>query len=562
MTKYNDDDIIWRTIGGRRIPIRKGQSLSDAMKESGKFKKSKTEVKDEQKKFEESKEDKKDYKSLDNYEVYDEAMNIAESTNDSELRSQINKQLDKIDRANKRGEGYSDKATNELRDILEKNSNKDSDYELYKKAKDNPESIDPMTENSTDWEALDKKYSKKYNDEANKEFHFAGEELYSDDPNRFGDTLRKHNEKMNPSKSRDDVVKQLDNEAGEVKNNKIPRDFEKGYGKFKTETNMSKNLDDRYEITKDEYGEYHAKNLRTGETYATSGNTLRNGNVFEFEDSKSSESNWKSEDGGVTRRETDKGTNYIQGTKKADGTSEYTRTDYDKKGNEISSKTYKSLDEAKNEDSDWRKQIESNNAQMEKDVTDLQNKINEYRTKSAQSNDALERYQYLKEAERLQNKYYERFRENERANAKLKKEEPNEKYMQVDAHATYKDKFNETWGEDGSNDKVVSASMYTNDEFMEHLEDSNWHSERRQLLDANLTNQELKYIKDRTKVSAWGVENLTGKEQVSQLIKEAKDKYKSSSINDNIRRKAYQKYLKEHPNSKMKFEDFKDMRKQ
>lgn len=45
-------------------------------------------------------------------------------------------------------------------------------------------------------------------------------------------------------------------------------------------------------------------------------------------------------------------------------------------------------------------------------------------------------------------------------------------------------------------------------------------------------------------------------------LDEAKDKYKSSSINDNIRRKAYQKYLKEHPNSKMKFEEFKDMRKQ
>ena len=36
---YDDDEIIWRTIGGRRIPIRKGQSLSEAMKESGKFKK-------------------------------------------------------------------------------------------------------------------------------------------------------------------------------------------------------------------------------------------------------------------------------------------------------------------------------------------------------------------------------------------------------------------------------------------------------------------------------------------------------------------------------------------
>ena len=39
--KFNDEDGIWRTIGGRRVFIRDGQSLSDAMKKSGKFKLSK-----------------------------------------------------------------------------------------------------------------------------------------------------------------------------------------------------------------------------------------------------------------------------------------------------------------------------------------------------------------------------------------------------------------------------------------------------------------------------------------------------------------------------------------
>lgn len=37
--EYNEQDGVWRTIGGRRVFIRNGQSLSDAMKESGKFKK-------------------------------------------------------------------------------------------------------------------------------------------------------------------------------------------------------------------------------------------------------------------------------------------------------------------------------------------------------------------------------------------------------------------------------------------------------------------------------------------------------------------------------------------
>ena len=68
-----------------------------------------------------------------------------------------------------------------------------------------------------------------------------------------------------------------------VKDNVIPRDFKKGYGKFKVKSSASDNIDDRYEITKDEYGTYHAKNLRTGETFTTFSSHLRNGNVFEFE---------------------------------------------------------------------------------------------------------------------------------------------------------------------------------------------------------------------------------------------------------------------------------------
>ena len=70
-------------------------------------------------------------------------------------------------------------------------------------------------------------------------------------------------------------------------NNIIPRDFKKAYGKFKIKsTANSENQDDRFEITKDDYGRYLAKNLRTGETYQTFLSHLRNNNVFEFENEK------------------------------------------------------------------------------------------------------------------------------------------------------------------------------------------------------------------------------------------------------------------------------------
>jgi len=202
------------------------------------------------------------------------------------------------------------------------------EYELYKKAKERPNEIDPMTENSTDWEALDRKYKDYYKKEnigspsnykkgeniefdngyygtvkgkivreatdndkefkmnnnlkgyivkderghehvvadtrikksnstnntikeeylqymrehpnvntdidtfekniswyrerknnengSKKEFHFAGEELYSEDPNRFGDKLRKINDKMNsPLDSSLKGLNKIDSIAGD-----------------------------------------------------------------------------------------------------------------------------------------------------------------------------------------------------------------------------------------------------------------------------------------------------------------------------------------------------------
>lgn len=47
MEKFNEGDGVWRTIGGRRVFIRTGQSLSDAMRESGKFKTKSGKVKKE-----------------------------------------------------------------------------------------------------------------------------------------------------------------------------------------------------------------------------------------------------------------------------------------------------------------------------------------------------------------------------------------------------------------------------------------------------------------------------------------------------------------------------------
>ena len=113
----------------------------------------------------------------------------------SDLREQEEFSADKVAKYNKEKERLFDKydkeeishkeyneKTDELKrkygiekekvDTTEKWTEKDKrEYDLYKRAKENPDSIDPMTENSTDWDALDKKWSNRYDyDKEQEEF--------------------------------------------------------------------------------------------------------------------------------------------------------------------------------------------------------------------------------------------------------------------------------------------------------------------------------------------------------------------------------------------------------
>jgi len=132
------------------------------------------------------------------------------------------------------------------------------------------------------------------------------------------------------------------------------------------------------------------------------------------------------------------------------------------------------------EKSNWRDEIKKNNEQLEKD---------------------LEEYKSTHNMARESEGYYELFRENERKNAKIKQEQPDEPYEFVEAYAGYKAKREklEPRTEDGGwKDATWTGKEYTNDEFMENLEDENWHTERRMLLDANLTNKQMEFVKDHT----------------------------------------------------------------
>lgn len=83
--KFNEEDGVWRTIGGRRVFIRNGQSLSEAMIESGKFKNLRSEyrkAKEEEKTKEEKQEwDKSDEDMLKSIYAYsNEEKNVEEDS--------------------------------------------------------------------------------------------------------------------------------------------------------------------------------------------------------------------------------------------------------------------------------------------------------------------------------------------------------------------------------------------------------------------------------------------------------------------------------------------------
>ena len=347
--KYDSENGVWRTVGGRRIFIRNGQDLSSAMKESGKFRKSKslkdvneeydkkiesqrelTKILDSERKFATRK-----YGELDNEtelykKGYEEAvgkLHQLRAEKEIEVGKTI-KNIKNVDLPNEYGIDVKEEQVNRLRKV----GNSKNEYELYKRAKENPMDREEYERNMSkmadrddyntsyqdylnaindgedvnylnneirkiggrktnsredlitknierdrkNWEngisyeeyslnkAIEKKTNGKYKNydnlmESGKKYakdvksmtmdeyieknnakyespngtHFAGEELYSDDPNRFGDKLRKYNNKMNPSKN---------DALNKVKNNRIvenvksgDRFYEIGNGQWRSE---------------------------------------------------------------------------------------------------------------------------------------------------------------------------------------------------------------------------------------------------------------------------------------------------------------------------------------
>ena len=159
--KYNSTEGIWRTIGGRRVFIKTGQSLSDAMRDSGKFKKTSDVSRSQYQKVD--KEVKSNILDKEYTEAFDKYYKGGSKFEDFEkVQDKFDEKLKNDTELNLRNGQVSNPKAKYIDDLEGKHIAGQREYSLYKKAKENPDSIDPMTENSTDWEALDKKYKDRY----------------------------------------------------------------------------------------------------------------------------------------------------------------------------------------------------------------------------------------------------------------------------------------------------------------------------------------------------------------------------------------------------------------
>ena len=155
---YDDEDGVWRTVGGRRIFIRNGQSLGDAMKESGKFNTSKAK---EDKPANNAKEAADKYMS-ENYEKKKKEME-----NWLEKSKEIKGEDDTFKKATNDNEKDKEQKSKDAFGLeKEKAKIKDFDEKEYEQYKQMRENMSAITDEENDtFTKLDNKYEEMLNKE-------------------------------------------------------------------------------------------------------------------------------------------------------------------------------------------------------------------------------------------------------------------------------------------------------------------------------------------------------------------------------------------------------------
>lgn len=161
----------------------------------------------------------------------------------------------------------------------------------------------------------------------------------------------------------------------------------------------------------------------------------------------------------------------------------------------------------------WQDRVERNNRETNRKTKELE----EQRGKG----------KYMFHEDNWADDYYGKFRENEERNARIKEEPDDAPYEPIQAYKGYKEKFDKHGERD-----TWSGKEYTNDEFMEHLEDANWHTERKMIEEAGLTNKQMTELKNQVKLSQWSADLDPKKTQ--ELIDKVKKEFPAKDTKKTI----------------------------
>lgn len=452
MTKlsFDDGDGVWRTIGGRRIFIRTGESLSSAMKKSGKFKLS-------------------------------------------------NKKKGEVRKENK---SFGDLAK-----------------------------------------------------ETNKEEHYAGEELYDDNPNRFGDKLKNYNEKM----------------ANEQKESakRVEERYKKELNLSQRQKDAGNKLNEKAKsMAKDDINTYLKGNKDNWDSDGDFIRDLANEYGLETDEAKKMFNDAK---------RTNLETNYQKYVNDTLNNDEYLRVNrpneyFQKQMKESGVKTF----------ADEIKEMEKQNSKKDGEIKGFK-KVSENSFLPIRENETEE------EVTKAYNERQEKYRRNLEPEVSKNLRDPRRLWDQdlVDTYIEMnekgmvneqKDKFTKDMktmegkplyspdrikGEKNSGNRVETISRAEYDKMpndykgtlKELVETAEFRGENKQDLIKQYEKMGYDVNKDKTILA------LEKGGTVLKPVKISDDEEKNGNqITNALRRKAYQKYLREHPTSKITFDDFKDMR--
>lgn len=513
---FDDGDGVWRTVGGKHIFIRTGESLSSAMKRSGKFK------------FSNKKKGEKNWRDK-----------LNSPTERDEI---LNRELDESTRTKAKDFWEKEDKKGEVDEVLYAKNLKEAKTGYDKLATEYKNTFDKMTEYNTERQHLSSKDSEEYKDLTNK-YNTEREKLRKID-DRI-ETYKKENSKEYEEardKYRADRAKEAKEETSGWDILEKQQELSKEKGKNVSMKEAKRTADyDKYvkeKLNDDEYlqanrpNEYFQKQMRENNVKTFADEIKENDVANRVKENKIVDSYGKN-----VVYQTKEG-NYI--------TSRQNYNDY------VNGKTNKLGGELVLNEKEARERLASYDAD---EKYPYKGYVNDIKTGNGQKAEELKK-------ETLNKMYKSIGYDDSKYNYGLEKTS-NEKYT-VDYFkqrgVEIKDSVPEGYVKlEGATTAPKGYEWYSNGKSRFGGEYKNALVKKEEK--GTQSNDKFYTKKDGTKV--YDPYKGTPYERKYDSLKDVvddKDSKLNQYINEKIRRKAYQKYLKEHPASKITFEDFKDMR--